>query len=322
MPIRIKVAKSPSELDGLFKTRHAVFVDEESYLKARPNKMIFDKYDTFPTTSNVVAMVNNKCVGGLRVTEWSEGGLPSDEFFDFGPYLPGKEMKIASASMLCLQRKYRNIPRLCFMMLSMGVFWAISREITHVVAAINPVIEPLVRSIGFKPIGPVFHDKNQGVDVLPTLLELKRIDSNFLNMIRFQGFHGSLKTFDRELYRAGEKIIEESSGGDSAYVIIDGRVRVCRPGRRVDDPPAYIFSELGPCEMFGELTLLTGKPRTADVIAMTDVDLMVIEKDIFWEQLKSNQDLQLKLLEMLGNRLADTVERVSMASFQAAGNWV
>jgi N-acyl-L-homoserine lactone synthetase len=306
----VKIATKPSELDGLFKTRHKVFVQEEGYLKQRPNGRIFDEFDAFPSTVNLVAMVDRQVVGGLRLTEWSEVGTPSDDFFDFSPYLPRNARKIASASMLCLRSEFRVLSRVFYMLLSLGTFWAISRKLSHVVATINPRIGPLVRSIGFKPVDSPFHHDEYGVDVLPAVIDLKQVEDSFHEMAKFQGFHGSLRTFDREFYRAGERIIECGSNGDAAYVIIEGEVTISRPGRRADDPPNLILSRLGCGEIFGELSFLTNKPQSADASASKDVDLMVVEREVFIEQLHGNPDLQFKLLQLLGHRLADTIERL------------
>jgi N-acyl-L-homoserine lactone synthetase len=321
MPIRVKIANSPSEMDGLFQARHRVFVEEEKYFPERPGRRIYDRYDSFPTTVNLVSMVDRKVVGGLRLTEWSESGVPSDEIFDFNPYISGNSKNLATASMLCLERAFRDLPRLCFMMLCMGIYWCLSRKISHVTAAINPVVKELISAIGFRPVASEFYDEEHGVNVLPMLLDLGDTDLNFLEMSGFQGFDSSLKAFDRELYRKGEKIITRGTKGDAAYIIVKGEVMISRPGRRSEDSSDHIFFNLGPCDLFGELSLLTNKPLSADAVAMTDVDLMVIEKDVFWEQLKGDPDLQLKLLRMIGNRLIDTVERIPSQTFRQAGNW-
>ena len=308
MPIRVKIANTPLEMDGLFKARHQVYAEEEAYFPRNDRGRIFDQFDSFPTTANLVALVSQQVVGGLRLTRWSEAGAPSDAFFDFSPYVNGDPDRVATVSMFCLRKEYREILRLGYMMISTGVFWGLSQKLTYVAAAINPLIEPLVKAVGFKPLGPPYFDEKHGVNVLPTLLDMKRIDDRFLQMADFQGFHSSLRTFDREFFKAGEKIIEKGATGRSAYVVIDGKVRVSRPGRRSNDPPEGFFSRIGPCEIFGELALLTDQPRTSDAVAETDVDLMVIEKDIFWEQLQHNSDLQLKLLKLVSRRFVNAVE--------------
>jgi hypothetical protein len=210
--------------------------------------------------------------------------------------------------MLCLQGEFREFTRLCFLMLSMAVYWSIAKKVSHAVAVVNPMIEGLIKSIGFKRLTSPFFDEGHGVNVVPMLLDINHVGSRFRKMAEFQGFYGSLRTFDRELYRAGEKIIERGTKTDTAYVIVEGQVGISRKGRRAGDPPGMIFSKLGPGDIFGEVALLTQKPWSADAQALTDVDLMVIEREIFWEQLHGNPDLQLKLLQLFGHRLAETYE--------------
>jgi len=320
MPIRVKITTTPTELNDLFETRYRVFVEEEKYLNTGIDGRIFDRFDAFPTTVNIVAMVNRKVVGGLRLTEWSNGGTSADDLFDFRSYLPNEADRIVTASMLCLEREYRKLLRLCFMMFSMGIYWAISKRIDCVVAAINPLVEPLLKRIGFKRIDSPFYDQYHGIDVLPMRMDMAEADPLFLKMAEFQGFHGSLRTFDRELYRAGEKIIEGDTLNDAAYVVVDGQVTISRPGRRTGDQAVNILAQLGPHEIFGEVALLTDKPRNADAIALTDVDLMVIERDVFWEQMKSNPELQLKLIKLFGNRLAEIYEQLPRRSSKMASN--
>jgi N-acyl-L-homoserine lactone synthetase len=314
MPIRVKIADRAVELNSLFQARHKVFVEEEGYLQKRPDGRIFDRFDTYPTTVNLIAMVNKEVVGGLRLTEGSTAGTPAEEFFDFSPFVPNGAKKIGTASLLCMQRAFRNKPRLTYMLICMGVYWSISKSFSHVVAAVNPLIEPMLRAIGFKPVSPSFHDDEHGVDVLPMVLDLNQVEDHFKEMAKFQGFYGSLKTFEREFYRKGEQILHCGEEGESAYVVVDGRVSISRVGRRFNDPPVKrVISEFGPGEIFGEISLLTNKPRSADVFAVTDVDLMVIERPVFYEQLLRNPDLQRKLLELLGQRLANTYEKFSDA---------
>ena len=72
---------------------------------------------------------------------------------------------------------------------------------------------------------------------------------------------------------AGDTIILEGESGDRFYVIADGAVEVTERGRfrRVE--------EIGDC--FGEIALLRATPRTATVVARTDVDLLALEREEF-----------------------------------------
>ncbi len=295
MSVRVKIAQTAEEIHQLFHARHEIFVEEEGYFKPNPSGRIFDRFDAFPLTVNIIAMFDQEVVGGLRITEFSKVGTPSEHLFDFRPHIPADSSKVAAASMFCIKKRYRKVPRLIFMLLSMGVCWVISRNVSHVIAAINPLVENMMKGMGFKRIHPSFINKELGIEVLPMLLDLKEISPKFYEMARFQGFHGKLRTFEREFFKAGEKIIQCGDMGDCAYVIVDGRVTVSMKGRRKGDRGETIITHLGEGEIFGELSLLTQKPRSTDVIAETHVDVMVINQKIFKEQLLGNPDLQFEL---------------------------
>lgn len=89
------------------------------------------------------------------------------------------------------------------------------------------------------------------------------------------------------------------------------------PSGRVSGPPSgwsagpVSVREMGPGEVFGELALITAQPRSADVVALTDVDLMVLERDAFYKQVAQNPEVALNLLSVIGNRLMSVTERLA-----------
>jgi small-conductance mechanosensitive channel len=78
-------------------------------------------------------------------------------------------------------------------------------------------------------------------------------------------------------YSRGEAILRHGTTGDSMFVLNTGSVVVRVP----DDSLTgwHQVAELGPGTVFGEMALLTGEMRTADVVAMTDVIALEIGKD-------------------------------------------
>jgi CRP-like cAMP-binding protein len=72
---------------------------------------------------------------------------------------------------------------------------------------------------------------------------------------------------------AGQTVIQEGDVGDRFYVIDSGEVEVFEQGR-------FRRVEAGG-ECFGEIALLRAIPRTATVVARTDVDLRALERDEF-----------------------------------------
>ncbi len=71
----------------------------------------------------------------------------------------------------------------------------------------------------------------------------------------------------------GETVFAQGDPGDDYYLIEAGRVQV-----EVDGEPV---AELGPGEGFGEIALLREVPRTATVIALTDLELYALEREHF-----------------------------------------
>jgi small-conductance mechanosensitive channel len=85
------------------------------------------------------------------------------------------------------------------------------------------------------------------------------------------------------VYSNGETILNRGAQGDSMFIVHDGSVSV-----RVDDAEV---ARLGPGDCFGEMALLTGERRTADVVALTDVVALEIARDALLPVLHEVPDL-------------------------------
>jgi serine/threonine protein kinase len=107
----------------------------------------------------------------------------------------------------------------------------------------------------------------------------------------------------------GQKILERGDPGDSMFVIQRGEVKV----PIVDDQGREKFvARLGPSEFFGEMALLTGEPRNADVIAETAVEVLRILREPLQDFLHKNTAVASFLTELLGQRLqqGDKIKQV------------
>jgi len=78
-------------------------------------------------------------------------------------------------------------------------------------------------------------------------------------------------------YSKGETILRHGAAGDSMFVVQAGTASVRLP----DDSPEgwHEVAQLMPGMVFGEMALLTGETRTADVVALTDMTALEIGKD-------------------------------------------
>jgi N-acyl-L-homoserine lactone synthetase len=303
MSIRVKLAQTSDELDQIFRVRHRVFVEEDGYMAQRPERRIYDRFDAFPTTANVIAIADGRVVGGIRYVEPAPVGLPVDDYFDFTPYLPPAPSRVGACGMLVLEKEYRGQPRLTFAMNGMGYYWAVSRGLTHIVGAANPEREASFRKVGYTSVAPEFFHTQKRLRVLPMILDLQHMNDRLLDFVRRQRLRHFLGSFERQFHSAGETVIRKGDAGSAAYVVVDGKAGVCFG----QDGP--IAEEMGEGEVFGEIALLSSRPRTATVVALTDLDLMVLERDAFNDHLRRDPAAANKLLELLASRFVKERER-------------
>jgi hypothetical protein len=102
----------------------------------------------------------------------------------------------------------------------------------------------------------------------------------------------------RTRYRAGDVIIAEGEYTSDAYIIDGGFVEVYHAG-----PPEQRLSILGPGDIFGEMSLITERPRSASVRALEDVEARVFDRESFLTLWKSDPDSMLPLVTMLCERV-------------------
>ena len=103
-------------------------------------------------------------------------------------------------------------------------------------------------------------------------------------------------------FKEGQVIIREGETGDLFYVITEGRVEVIIRDAAGSD---VILHEAGPGDFFGELSMLTNEPRSARIRAMEDVTTLVLERDEFFNFLRSHTHAAIDVLVELGGRLRE-----------------
>lgn len=102
-----------------------------------------------------------------------------------------------------------------------------------------------------------------------------------------------------ESYTAGEALVRQGEAGRSLFVVRTGDVRV----EKADGGGSpRELARLGPGSFFGEMSLLTGEPRSASVVAVGEVEVVVVEKDAFSTLLHDDGHLARALSEALEER--------------------
>jgi len=113
-------------------------------------------------------------------------------------------------------------------------------------------------------------------------------------------------------FGAGDPICRLGDPGVSMMAVIAGTVRISLPTANGKD---IILVDLPPGELFGEIALLDGKPRSASATALTKCELLVLERRHVIPFLEQNPAVCLKLMEMLCARIRHSDERMADIAF-------
>jgi hypothetical protein len=101
-------------------------------------------------------------------------------------------------------------------------------------------------------------------------------------------------------FAAGETLVRQGDQGESLYTIKSGRVRVEARGA---NGQVGALATLGPNDFFGEMSLLTGEPRSASVIAETETEVVLVDKADFAAVLQTDLSIIESLSVLLEERL-------------------
>ncbi len=108
------------------------------------------------------------------------------------------------------------------------------------------------------------------------------------------------------LFGTGEDIVKKDAPGNSMYIIYSGSCDILNDtGKKIAEP-------LTEGNFFGEMSLLTGEPRTATIRAIEDTRVIRIDKTAFAEILSKNSHI----VEALGKVLADRQKELDAESAQ------
>jgi CRP-like cAMP-binding protein len=125
---------------------------------------------------------------------------------------------------------------------------------------------------------------------------LKHLD--FLESLSVQKAQEFVSIVEERRYEKGAQILKKGNPGRNFYIIRSGNVSIADEqllGRKI----------LGPFEYFGEVALLSDMPRTADVVAETEVLVYTIEKDKFLSFIFNTQ-FEKTLRRLVANRSSET----------------
>lgn len=302
MPCSFKVARTLEDQEKVYKLRHQVFVQEEERFES-PIDKIDDDFDALDETFSIIAECDNTPVGTIRATIDNPMGLPSLDHYNFQPFMNKLTGTFASVGWLCISNNFRVHRGLL-----PGLFKTMVREVRkygarHLIAALHPGVLPLLKYFGATAIDDVFHSKELNVPMVPI-----HVDLDNLPMGVHEDAQDPLNLFfddsnERRIYTRGEHLTQEGEMGIEAFLIMRGSVMVMLKPPHKERPSLDASPLLGPGQIFGELALLDGGPRTATVVCHSrEVDVMIYTRDEFVHQLRKGHSRAYEICRILGSR--------------------
>ena len=117
--------------------------------------------------------------------------------------------------------------------------------------------------------------------------------------------HGLAKACTQRTYQAGDILVHQGNPGVGLFIITAGRVRIVKTS---EEGERFEIAEHGPSEVIGELSVLDGAPRTADVVAVEDTTCLVLASWAFNSFMQSHPEVALEILPVVVKRFRETNE--------------
>jgi len=113
-------------------------------------------------------------------------------------------------------------------------------------------------------------------------------------------------------YQAGEIIFSEYEPGDSFYLIQSGKVRIAKIVGDIEKT----IDVLQPPEIFGEMAILEGTPRSATAVAVDTVRVLEFNRANFEVLMMGNPQIALRLLKLFTKRIYDQKRRFMILTLE------
>lgn len=173
----IAVTDSEHELASLFRARYQALVTEGKHLPENVEGMIFNQFECHAATTNLIATVDSKVIGGLQLVRRTSAGTPADRFFDFTPHIVGGTA-LAATLYFVLSAFRRN--RVGFYLFAAAIQWAIQEDFDYMYFAANPELEMAFLRMGCQLIGPLSHYEQDNLPFIPLVLDLSQVAPKYL----------------------------------------------------------------------------------------------------------------------------------------------
>jgi CRP/FNR family cyclic AMP-dependent transcriptional regulator len=141
----------------------------------------------------------------------------------------------------------------------------------------------------------------QDVEVLRNIPLFAKVEPAKLKLLAF--------TSERLQYASGDELFHQGDDGDAAYVILDGQADIL-----VDTPKGAVkVARLGKNDIIGEIAILCDMPRTATVVAHSDLETLRVSKEGFFHLVTQFPQVGVEVMSALATKLYRTTQALTAA---------
>ncbi len=137
---------------------------------------------------------------------------------------------------------------------------------------------------------------NSDIEALSSVPVLSDLNRETLNLIAF--------TSEALTFSDNEVLIRKGDVGEHVFIIINGNASFYVG----DDGNERLIQTDGPGTLFGEVALLSKKPRAVTVRAKGNLNVLRLSRELFFDLIKQDAELGLAVMESLSNRLVHSAE--------------
>lgn len=142
--------------------------------------------------------------------------------------------------------------------------------------------------------------------------DLKKVEEGLARNQLFTGLDdfyikGIISRGEVRTWPAGTQIITEGDPGDAVFFIISGRVKVTLYG---EEGREIVLAILNEGDMFGEMSIIDDKPRSANVEAVQELMCLVVTKGAFLDYMSRHHKVYMRFFAYLTGRLREATRKI------------
>ena len=155
------------------------------------------------------------------------------------------------------------------------------------------------------------HDLTQHLRQHYTIETLKRID--WFAHLPPEALSDIVQELKKQQYNEGNVLFEQGDSGDALYILTKGWVNAFVTNEKGEKLPV---NQLGPNNIFGEMALIDGKSRSAGIIALSPIEVLILSRDQFLDIIHQSPLVAQETLRRLSQKL-----RFATTYLEIAINW-